>query len=167
MEVEAQRNASKRLEGPSAPGTLLASIAPVKTTRLRWVWANFPQVACKNTPVSSIVSVPWVTTSPLTLSSRRASLTASPSIVKWASVKLLLSMFTSWRDTNLTPSGTTDWTCATNASTPTWPAWYWRGFSAGFGARPAIVPPIPKTKRWGVFSETLEIELISPLSASK
>ncbi len=68
----ATRAAARRLRGPSNPESLALRIAPVTIT-------GFSEAASRSSAyaVSSIVSVPCVTTAPATASSRSASATAA------------------------------------------------------------------------------------------
>ena len=68
----ATRTASRRLAGPSNPGSSDARIAPVTTTGLGPSSTRSQQKA-----VSSIVSVPWTMTAPSTAGSASAERTTS------------------------------------------------------------------------------------------
>ena len=72
--------------GPSAPGADAGRIAPVKTIGASASWRTSQSIA-----VSSSVSVPWVTTTPIP---RRAASRAARQIRSWsASVRWVLGTF--------------------------------------------------------------------------
>ncbi len=75
--LAATLTASTALAGPSAPGAEAGRIAPVKTIGASASWTTSQSIA-----VSSSVSVPWVTTTPIP---RRAASRARRQICSWSS----------------------------------------------------------------------------------
>ena len=75
--LAATETASSVFAGPSAPGALAGRIAPVNTIGASASWRTSQSIA-----VSSIVSVPWVTTTPIP---RRAKSRAARQIRSWSS----------------------------------------------------------------------------------
>ena len=81
-----------RFSGPSALGWSAGNMAPVITTFLPAVFAKCPQTSSRKSAVSSMVSVPWVTTTPTIWGSWSAWTTSWPSWVNKDSVISQLSI---------------------------------------------------------------------------
>lgn len=90
--------ASARFAGPSATGESAGCCAPVKTTGRGSVW-----VRSTRREVSSIVSVPWVTTTPATSGEASASATAARIASNWSSVSADESTAVTSRTVTRTP----------------------------------------------------------------
>ena len=108
--------AFRRLSGPSAPIAVAGRMAPTSTTGL-----SVATVRSRKNAVSSIVSVPWVTTTPptawsLTSSSiRLSSLSQTWSFMSWLPMLAICSPLTC-----ATPRSSG--TASMMASTASWPA---------------------------------------------
>ena len=133
----ASRIASARLRGPSASGSSAARCAPVNTTGVAAVWARSTRYAD-----SSIVSVPWVTTTPSTPGSAAASTTRRVRCTTSARLRLKLPIRKTSSTSTRTPrsplgsvaTSSAPESCAVTPAAP---------------RREAIVPPVVRTRTVG------------------
>src|SRR5213076_2779184 len=146
--------ASTRFAGPSAPGAVAGRIAPVKT-----IGASASCRTSHSIAVSSSVSVPCVTTTPMP---RRLASRAARQIVSWsAAVRCALGLFISVRASR--PS---------NWSSPVVPATIASASRSGWAPPLPVIPMVPpaeriRTRRAGSWRSGDIAGILSPLRGSE